>query len=132
MRFNAPPLASHHGFTIAETLVALAVFSFAVLGIAYALDASIGAARTMQRESLIRGELQSRLAMLSNRPTREYSAESPANADAVIYEESMRPEVIRTEDATLLSGFWKLSVVAKWLDRGEAQEWELSHLEYRP
>jgi len=124
--------SGRRGFTIAETLVALAVFIFAVLGVSLALDATITAARTMQRESLIRTELQSRLAVLSNRPAVEFSAEAPANADAVTFSESIRPEIIRTEDATLLPGFWKLSVVAKWMDGGEAQEWELSHLEYNP
>jgi len=123
---------NQRGFTIAETLVALAVFSFSVLGIGLALDATIGAARTMQRESLIRTELQSRLAVLSNRPPREFQAEAPANADAVTFSESIRPEVVRKDDATLLAGFWKVSVTAKWMDRGESQEWELSHLEYKP
>jgi type II secretory pathway component PulJ len=120
------------GFTIAETLVALAVFSFSVLGIVLALDATIDAARTMQRESLIRGELQSRLAILSNRPAREFSAKADANADGVTYQETVIPEQIRQEDATVLTGFWKVSVTARWMDRGEPQEWELSHLEYRP
>jgi len=120
------------GFTIAETLVALAVFSFSVLGIVMALDATIGAARTMQRESLIRGELQSRLAILSNRPAREFSAKADVNADGVTYQEIVIPEQIQQENATVLAGFLKVSVTARWMDRGEPQEWELSHLEYRP
>lgn len=120
------------GFTIAETLVALAVFSFSVLGVSMALDATITAARTMQRESLIRTEIQSRLAILSNRPAQEFQSESPPNAEGVVFEDSIRPETVRTEDATILAGFWKLAVKARWMDGGEAQEWELSHLEYRP
>lgn len=124
--------SARRAFTIAETLVALAVFSFAVLGVATALNTTIDAARTVQRESLIRAELQSRLAILSNRPAREFTFESPPTVEGVIFLESLVPEVVRKEDATLLPGFWKVSVTAKWLDRGETQEWEMSHLEYRP
>lgn len=121
----------NRGFTLAETLIALGVFTFAVLGIVLSLDAVVDVARATQRESAIRAELQSRLAVLSNLPIREHRFESPPSVDGVIYIESVLPEVLRKSDATLVSGFYRFSVTAKWLDRGVPQEWELSHLEFR-
>lgn len=120
------------GFTLFETLVALGVFTFAVMGILTAMTSAVDASRSMQRESFIRESLQSRLAVLSNIPVQAFAKESDPDAQGVRYLESVSRKEMLKEDRTVLEGFWKVSVKAVWTEEGEPQEWELSHLEYRP
>lgn len=113
-------------FTLLETLTALGVFCFAVLGLLFALHVTADAANNVQRESRIRGQLESRLAGLSLPPFKETSKES--KEDGVTYTEEIQREDVRGTNGSVLPGYWKIQVVAEWSEGNERQKWDASHL----
>lgn len=118
------------GFTLLEVLVALGIFAMGVLGLMLALQATVQGATSVQRENEIRAQLESRLARLSVGPLQEF-AEGTEFEGTSYGEEVLREEVTNSE-ATVLNGFWRVRVVARWQQEGAEQEWVASHLVYQP
>lgn len=117
-------------FTLIEVLTAMGIFSFAVLGLLYALNVTVEASRDVQRQKMIRGEIESRLARMSLPPLQEFSAD--AEQDGVRYSEEIRRESVKTEGLSLLPGYWRVRVLAEWKTSGQPQQWDVSHLIWNP
>lgn len=118
------------GFTLIEVLTAMGIFCFAVLGLLYAMNVTLDAARELTKQKTIRGEMENRLARLSLPPLKKFSAS--IDDLGVRYLEEIRPEEVKTSDLTLHSGYWRVRVVAEWKDGGKPQEWDVSHLVWSP
>lgn len=117
-------------FTLLETLTALGVFCFAVLGLLFALQVTADAANNVQREKRIRIQMENRLARLSIPPLREYSAQQPEAG--VTYTETVERADVRSQGPAALSGYWKVRVSAAWRDGKDPQTWDASHLVWSP
>lgn len=117
-------------FTLLETLTALGVFCFAVLGLLFALQVTADAANNVQREKRIRIQMENRLARLSIPPLREYTAQQPEAG--VTYTEAVERADVRTRDPAALHGYWKVRVSAEWHEGREPQTWDASHLVWSP
>jgi len=113
-------------FTLIEVLTAMGIFSFAVLGLLFALNVTVEASRDVQRQKVIRGEIESRLARMSLPPLKEFSAS--VEQDGILYREEIRPESVKTQDLSLLPGYWRVRVLAEWKAGGQPQRWDVSHL----
>jgi len=113
-------------FTLIEVLTAMGIFSFAVFGLLFALNVTVEASRDAQRQKVIRGEIESRLARLSLPPLKEFSANF--EEDGIQYLEEIRPESVKTQDLSLLPGYWRVRVLAEWKVGGQPQHWDVSHL----
>ncbi len=116
------------GFTLMEVLVAVAVFAFAVLGLLFALNVTTDAARETLRQQALRAELQSRLARLSVPPYNE--GRQTEEAGGIQYTLEVAPEQIKAPDNTLMSGYWRIRVLAEWKENGKSYEWDVSHLAF--
>ena len=126
-------LSSRHNrraFTLIEVLTAMGIFSFAVLGLLYALNVTVEASRDVQKQKMIRGEIESRLARMSLPPLKEFSAD--VEEDGIRYSEEIRRESVKTEDLSLLPGYWRVRVLAEWKTGGQPQHWDVSHLIWHP
>lgn len=117
-------------FTLLETLIALGIFSFAVLGLLFALHMTADAAVNVQREKKIRTQMENRLAKLSIPPFKESSEKN--EEDGVSYAEEIRREDVKTKEKSLLQGYWRVQVKAAWEEGTAKQEWEASHLVWSP
>ncbi len=117
-------------FTLIEVLTAMGIFSFAVLGLLFALNVTADASGEVQRQKMIRGEIENRLARLSLPPLKEFSAS--VEADGIRYVEEIRPESVKTRDLTMLPGYWRVRVLAEWKAGGQLQKWDASHLIWSP
>jgi len=118
------------GFTLIEVLTAMGMFCFAVLGLLYALNVTLEASRDVDRQKVVRGELENRLARLSLPPLKEFSA--TIDEDGVQYIEEIRRETVKTEDLNLHPGYWRIQVLAAWKVGTEPQQWDVSHLIWSP
>jgi prepilin-type N-terminal cleavage/methylation domain-containing protein len=126
MRFDR---TTHGGFTLFEVLIAVGIFAFAAMGLMMALDASLDGARSTQREADVRNGLENRLARYSSGPLR--AGEDDEEENGVQYHAEIGREEVTKSDRTILRGFWRVRVTAKWSDSRGPQQWTLSHLLYR-
>lgn len=122
------------GFTLFEILIALAMFSLAIGGLAIALDRIIAAKGMLRDESEMRQQLESLLDQAMALPVEELAngRETGPDAKGVKYYVSAEQAEIRDKDDAMLPGLWWITVRAEWTDGGEKQERKEKFLRYQP
>lgn len=122
------------GFTLFETLIALAMFSLAIGGMAIALDRIIAAKGMLRDEAEMRQQLESLLDQAMALPIEELATgrETGPDAKGVKYYVSAEQAEIRDKDDAILPGLWWVTVRAEWTDGGEKQEKKEKFLRYQP
>jgi type II secretory pathway component PulJ len=117
-----PSQKSARGFTIFEAMLALGLFALAVVGITQMLNTAIQAASENQRETMIRQELQSRLA--EERVTRlePGTKELTGGENGLLFERVVEPLDLENKRKNKLAGLYHLTIKAKW--KGPSQEEE--------
>lgn len=123
------------GFTLLEVLVALGMFVLAVGGLAFALDRSFAANNYLRRDGEIRQQLESLLDESMALPVAvlEQGREAGPDVLGVTYSVAAEPAPeFRNKDDEELGGLWRVTVRAEWIEQGEKQEWQESHLRYQP
>lgn len=123
-------MRSAPGFALLETVFAWAILCMAITGLVIILNTSLETANTLNQERDIRHELESRLARLRVDLRREFREQSTHRG--VIYVEEIFPEDIATSDHTVLEGYKRIKVTAKWQDRHGSQQREASFLVFTP
>ena len=120
-------------FTLLETMIALGVLTFAVTGLLMTLETSVDAAKVLRWEAGVRHELENRLARLRVDARKEFRQEFPPDEKGVTYVEEIVPERVIKSDHTVLEGYRRIQVTAKWQggDR-EVEEREASFLIFVP
>jgi len=116
--------------TLFEVLVALTIFSFAVIGCLVAYNSTLSAAREVRHDAEVRRILEDRVAELEGMEPREYEKVIDSALPGLKIRESIRPEEITDAQGTVLSGFWKVEVTAEWERDGAPQEIQCSFLRY--
>lgn len=125
-------MMNRRGFTLFEILIALAMFAIAVTGLAIALDSIVQAALGARERALARIQLESRLAAaMIDPPLNGKRIIEARDNNGVRVEETLDPYEVKTIDEKILSGLWKLKVVAHWEERGENGTEEAEILIYR-
>ena len=127
---NARSYSATAAFTLFEALVALAVFSFAVLGFLAAYDAALDAAREVRRESIVRQILEDRIAWLEKAELFETENRMDGPLPGMKILEAITPETMVDEEQNILGGFWRMSVTVEWQRDGQAETVEASFLRY--
>lgn len=117
-------------FTLFEALVALAVFSFAVMGFLMAFDSTLDAARVVRRESLIRQVMEDRMAWLENAELAPMDSRIDGPWPGMKVQEIVTREVLTDDKKNVLDGFWKMRVVVEWTRDGQEEKMEASFLRY--
>lgn len=125
-RVANPPRA----MTLFEVLVALTIFSFAVIGCLVAYNSTLSAAREVRFEAEVRRILEDRIANLEGMELKEYEEQIETDLPGLKIRETILPEEIVDSERTILSGFWKVEIVATWERDGAPQEIQTSFLRY--
>lgn len=113
--------------------MALAILAFAVIGLLAALNTAVDAARVLRREAQVRQCLENRLTHLRLDPKKNLRREIPADESGVSYIEEIKAEQVANSDRTLLDGYQRISVVARWRNNsGQPEEREASFLALVP
>ncbi|MBU3664780.1 MAG: type II secretion system protein [Chthoniobacterales bacterium] len=122
------------GFTLFEILIALAMFSLALGGLAIALDRIVEANALLRSEAGMRQQLESLLdqAMALPIETLAEGRETGPDAMGVKYSVSAEQAEIRDKNDAVLPGLWWITVRAEWTDGNEKQEREEKFLRYQP
>lgn len=110
------------GFMLFEVMVAVTVFAFAALGLANTINKTIDSAIALQREAEVRLGLESKLAELKAKPLQVAKITDPPDARGIVYETEVQTMQVRNEKDLLLSGFYRLTVRARWKDNEQEQE----------
>ena len=126
MRVEISPRA----MTLFEVLVALTIFSFAVIGCLVAYNSTLSAAREVRFEAEVRRILEDRIAHLEGMELKEYEDQIESDLPGLKVRETIRPEEIVDSERTILSGFWKVEITASWERDGVPQEIQTSFLRY--
>lgn len=126
MRVEISPRA----MTLFEVLVALTIFSFAVIGCLVAYNSTLSAAREVRFEAEVRRILEDRIAHLEGMELKEYEDQIESDLPGLKIRETIRPEEIVDSERTILSGFWKVEIIATWERDGTPQEIKTSFLRY--
>ena len=121
---------SREAFTLLEVLVAMGIFALAVLGLLHALNVTVDTARDIARQKEIRRNVESRIACLSGVTLNPFSATTEDSG--VRYTEEVRPEPIKSQNLTVIPGYWIVKVQADWRDGADERSWSVSHLIWNP
>ena len=102
-----------YGFTLLEVIIAMAVFAFAIVGLATALDTSLRSALEVRERSLIRTELESRLAIRQAIPLDQdtFVLEAKDN-HGIRVEEKIEPHPLTDQDGNDVPNIKQLSITA--------------------
>lgn len=112
--------------------MAMGVFGIAVIGMMLALNGALDAARAARLDQFVRTEMDSRLAQLEALAPRELTRTVELDSPRITMVESVHREEVKKSDSTVLSGFWRVSVQARWHLGVENREETASFLVYAP
>lgn len=129
LRFRTRP---RRGYILFELVIALTIFSIAVLGLARALSDSLQIVNTMNRETAIRIGLRSFLEERRKKPI----ADIPGAADDLrlgcTYTTTLEPANLQNRDGRTLSNLYTLTAKAAYTVGNEAQEESVMVYVYQP
>lgn len=117
-------------FTLFEALVALAIFSFAVMGFLMTFDSTLAAARETRREAIIRQMMEDRIAWLEQAELKESEDEFDGPFPGMKIRQTVQKETITDDEKNILDGFWKMGVKVTWTRDGKEETMEASFLRY--
>lgn len=135
---HARHTAQHAGFTLLETVIALAIFSLAVVALAEAVQ------RSAETSNIIRHEItiHDRMAALTAESTRLIALtaagmrprqQEPLEESGVTYQVTMQEvQNLLNKDKMPVEGFWKVVTTAKWKEGTSDQQLEEETWVYPP
>lgn len=108
--------------------MAMGIFALVVIGAMAALNAALSAAREARIEQHARIQIESRLALLEGGPIQEIERVVETETPKMTFTETVKRENVVGKNSTVLNGFWRVRVVAKWKDGEEERSQEASFL----
>jgi len=114
------------GFTLLETLLALMVFSIAVVALVEALNQLGNTTLHRRREATVQERMRSLLIEHTRLP--DMPAEAKVQEDNVTYTVRRMPLELRNQDGLPLPDLFEISITATWLEgsvtqRATAETW---------
>lgn len=121
------------GYILLELVIALTMFSFAVLGLAQSLSSALEVANSLNRENAIRIGLRSFLEEARHKPTTGEMAMSAADERlGCTYACIIDPAGLTNRDGRNLSDLYKLTATASFQIGAEAQQESVTVYVYQP
>ena len=122
-----------HGYILLELVIALTIFSIAVLGLARSLSSALEVANSLNREKAIRIGLRSFLEEARHKPTTGEMAMSAADERlGCTYASIIDPAGLTNRDGRNLSDLYKLTATASFQIGAEAQQESVTVYVYQP
>jgi hypothetical protein len=134
MKAPAPALPHRRvgGYILFEMVLAITIFSLAVLGLARSLDQALTAANMLRRDQIIRIGMRSFLEEVRRKPLTEMSMTYLDPTYGVTYTSTTEPVSLRTTSGSTLSDLYNLTIKASSAFNGVPEEAQLNVYVYKP
>ena len=134
MKAPAPALPHRRvgGYILFEMVLAITIFSLAVLGLARSLDQALTAANMLRRDQIVRIGMRSFLEEVRRKPLTEMSMTYMDPTYGVTYTSTTEPVSLRTTSGGTLSDLYNLTIKASSAFNGIPEETQLNVYVYKP
>ena len=133
MKTPAPALPRpRRGYILFEMVLAITIFSLAVLGLARSLDQALTAANMLRRDQIIRIGMRSFLEEIRRKPLTDMSTSMMDTTYGVTYTSVTEPVTLRTTSGTNLTDIYNLTIKATSSFNEVPEEATLSVYVYKP
>jgi hypothetical protein len=133
MKTPAPALPGpRRGYILFEMVLAITIFSLAVLGLARSLDQALTAANMLRRDQIIRIGMRSFLEEIRRKPLTEMSMTYVDPTYGVTYTSTTEPVSLRTTSGGTLSDLYNLTIKASSAFNDIPEETQLNVYVYKP
>lgn len=128
-----PLLTERRGFTLLEVMLAVMIFAIAVLGLLTALQSSVDAANSFNREAAVTVALQSRLVEIEQGefPGPGVEREGPDEM-GVVYTRSIEPLTLHNRHGRTLPRLYRVQITAAWGSEEDEDNLTAEVYVYRP
>jgi hypothetical protein len=131
--FQRPPRRGGvRGYILFELVLAITIFSIAVLGLAKALNQSLDTANLLKRDQIIRVGMRNFFEEVRRKPLKEMSTSYMDTTYGITYTSTTEPVSLRTTNGSTLSDLYNLSIKATSEFNGVPEEATLSIYVYKP
>lgn len=120
------------GVFLLEVILAISIFSIAIMGLAIALDRAIDTVILEDRQLALRQEMISRLAEVRKDVLKVGKTRLSDDSSGVLFWKVVKPVNITTEGKKPLRDLYQLSIVAQYSEKDEEKEEELTVYLYEP
>lgn len=122
----------HHGYILFELVIALTIFSIAVLGLARSLANTLEVANILNRDQRLRVGMRSFIEEIRLKPLAEMSTTFTDTASGITYSSTMDPVSLETSAGNALPDMYNLQVIATYDYAGEQRTDDVSVYVYKP
>lgn len=112
VQLSQKPWQRSSGYLLLEVVLALTLFSVAVLGLANSLQIGIEGANELNRENTVRMGMRSFLEEIRYKPTSEMSTSFQDQKLRITYTSVLDPVTLKNKDGTVLSDLYQLTITA--------------------
>ena len=122
----------HHGYILFEMVMAITIFSIAVLGLVKALKQAGETANLLRRDQIIRVGLRNVFEELRNKPLAKMNTTVTDTTYGISYTSTTEALSLKTTSGGILSDMYKLTIRATSSFDGVPQEDTLDVYVYKP
>ena len=119
-------------YILIELVIAIAIFSIAVLGLAKSLNAALEVANILAKDNAIRIGMRSFVEEIRGKTLQELNATVEDPALGVTYTSHTEPISLKTTRGETLADVYNLKVVASYSAAGEPREDSIDLYVYKP
>jgi Tfp pilus assembly protein PilV len=130
--FSRKPRAQAGGYILLEVIMALTIFSVAVLGLANALKTGIETASIINRENAVRIGLRSYLEEIRRKPLAEMAASSFDDRLQATFTSTVDEITLKDRNGSVLKDLYVLHATASFGEGAEAQTETVDMYVYKP
>jgi type II secretory pathway component PulJ len=123
---------SLRAFTLFEVMLALAIFSMAILGLALSLQKMVEASLETRQDNEVRRELDSRLAIFRQKQIQPGTQDLGQDKAGRVYEGETTLLELKNRRNVALNGLYRLTVRTKWKAGATEEERSCSLYVYQP
>ena len=120
------------GYILFELVIALTIFSIAVLGLARSLANTLEVANILNRDQRLRVGMRSFIEEIRLKPLAEMSTTFTDTASGITYTSAMDPVSLETSAGNALPDMYNLQVTATYDYAGEQRTDDVSVYVYKP
>ena len=129
---NPRRLIRPRGYILFELVIALTIFSIAVLGLSRSLTGSLEVANILNRDQMLRVGMRSFLEEIRIKPLAEMSTSFTDTATGITYTSSMESVSLETSGGSNLPDMYNLTITATYDFGGEERSDDISVYVYKP
>ena len=127
-----PTPLSPRGSVLLELVIALAIFSIAVIGLARTLNGSMEVSNILNKDHRVRVGMRSFLEEVRRKPLAEMSVSMTDAVTGITYASSLQPITLNSTSGSPLQDLYNLKVIASYSVGNEVREESVDVYVYKP